>query len=132
MMKILENEIAIILTAVIIVFVVFFIYINGNNDHSVNQMKNQQYLKQLKIDNISEEEINDGHIKIRGYIKNTLDKDISYIAVMLYLKDEEGNIIHDDICNELYIRKEQTWEFEFNIFSCEYASYMLIIDEVEV
>jgi hypothetical protein len=130
--KLLENEIVIVLTVFIVALVAFVVYINGKDEHSFKQMQNQQYIKQLKIDNISETQINDGHIKITGQIKNTLDKDITYVAVMLYLKDEEGNILHDDICNELYIRKGQTWEFEFNVFSCKYASYMLVIDEVNV
>jgi len=130
--NLLENEIVIVLIVFVVALVAFVVYINGKDEHSFIQMQNQQYIKQLKIDNISEEKINEGHIKINCYIKNSLDKDISYIAVVLYLKDEEGNIIYDDMCNELYLKKDQSCKFEFNIFSCKYASYMLVIDEVNV
>ena len=131
-MKILKSSEFMVVMMIIILTSLAFIFRGSFENMKIQTMQKDEYIKQLQIENLQEEKINEGCIKITGQVKNVLDRDIKYIEVGLYIFDEDGNKIHGDICNDTDIKINEYLYFEFYVYFDDFEIYRTIIDNVEV
>jgi hypothetical protein len=115
--------VAIIIITAFLSCIGFKLYIDTTKDKET--IKIEKDIKQLEIYDVKRE----GKY-ITGYVKNTLDYDLNYIAVNAFFYNRRNEILNNSLDNISFLKQNEKWHFKILVLD-EFESYKVLITDIQ-